>query len=336
VASVENRSLNSSSSLAIELHNLHKEYNGITAVDSINLKIAKGEIFGLLGPNGAGKSTTTNILSGRILPTDGTATVLGYDVLKEIRRIKGIIGVAPQEITLYEHLTAREMLRLMGDLYSVPKSAIGEKIDNLLQFSGLKRKKQRIKTFSGGMKRRLNLAASMVHDPEILLLDEPTVGVDPQQRRRIWDMVLDLKDRGKTVVLTTHLMDEADRLCDRVAIMDHGKIIALDAPSKLKKELGGKQVIEIVSEQPSVLSNEIEKIKGVSEVKRSNYKNLEWEEPVGYMQVISTAGMDLLPAVIYAAQLTRVRIESVAVREVNLQDVFIALTGRSLREDVER
>lgn len=333
---MENRSLSSSSSLAIELCNLQKAYNGITAVDGINLKIARGEIFGLLGPNGAGKSTTTNILSGRILPTAGTATVLGYDVLKDIRRIKGIIGVAPQEITLYEHLNAREMLRLMGDLYNVPKSALGEKIYELLQFSGLKRKNQRIKTFSGGMKRRLNLVASMVHDPEILLLDEPTVGVDPRQRRRIWDMILDLKNRGKTVVLTTHLMDEADRLCDRVAIMDHGKIIALDAPSKLKKELGGKQVIEIISEQPSILSSEIEKIKGVLEVKRSNHMDLEWEEPVGYMQVISTAGMDLLPAVIFAAQQTRARIERVAVREINLQDVFIALTGRSLGEDEER
>ncbi|MFW9915047.1 MAG: ABC transporter ATP-binding protein [Candidatus Thorarchaeota archaeon] len=333
---MENDSLNSSSSLAIELLNLHKEYNGITAVDNLNLKIAEGEIFGLLGPNGAGKSTTTNILSGRILPTAGTATVLGYDVLKEIRRIKGIIGVAPQEITLYEHLTAKEMLQLMGDLYGVPKSALGEKIHELLQFSGLDRKKQRIKTFSGGMKRRLNLVASMVHDPEILLLDEPTVGVDPQQRRRIWDMILDLKERGKTVILTTHLMDEADRLCDRVAIMDHGKIIALDVPSKLKKELGGKQVIEIVAEQPGILSSELDKIKGISEVLRSNHTNLEWEEPVGHLQVVSEAGMDLLPAVIYAAQLTRVKIESVAIREINLEDVFLALTGRSLREDEER
>jgi ABC-2 type transport system ATP-binding protein len=327
--------LSSANAAAIDIQDLQKVYSGFSAVSGISLTIERGEIFGLLGPNGAGKSTTTNIISGRISPTGGKTTVYGFDVSKDTRKVKNILGVAPQEIALYDHLTAREMLYLMGNLYGVPQPSLNARIEELLEFSGLLTKNGRIGIFSGGMKRRLNLVASMVHDPEILLLDEPTVGVDPQQRRRIWSMILKLKERGKTVVLTTHLMDEADRLCDRIAIMESGKIIALDSPTNFKRRLGGEQVIDIVSDQPRILSEELEKIKGISRVEDSKRFADDWEEPFGRLRLVSTTGVDLLPAVIFAAQQTRAKIESVVAREVNLDDVFIALTGRSLREEEE-
>lgn len=327
--------MNSTNAPAIDIQDLQKVYGGFSAVSGISLTIERGEIFGLLGPNGAGKSTTTNIISGRISPTGGKATVCGLECSKDMRKIKRILGFAPQEIALYDHLTAREMLHLMGNLYGVPQPSLDARIEELLEFSGLLTKNGRIGIFSGGMKRRLNLVASMVHDPEILLLDEPTVGVDPQQRRRIWGMILKLKERGKTVVLTTHLMDEADRLCDRIAIMESGKIIALDSPTNFKRKLGGEQIIDIISDQPRILSDELEKIKGISGEELSKQFTANWEEPFGRLRLISTTGVDLLPAVIFAAQQTRVRIESVAVREINLDDVFIALTGRSLREEGE-
>ncbi|MHA2233467.1 MAG: ABC transporter ATP-binding protein [Candidatus Hodarchaeales archaeon] len=327
--------MSSANAAAIDIQDLQKVYSGFSAVSGISLTIERGEIFGLLGPNGAGKSTTTNIISGRISPTGGKTTVYGFDVSKDTRKVKNILGVAPQEIALYDHLTAREMLYLMGNLYGVPQPSLNARIEELLEFSGLLTKNGRIGIFSGGMKRRLNLVASMVHDPEILLLDEPTVGVDPQQRRRIWSMILKLKERGKTVVLTTHLMDEADRLCDRIAIMESGKIIALDSPTNFKRRLGGEQVIDIVSDQPRILSEELEKIKGISRVEDSKRFADDWEEPFGRLRLVSTTGVDLLPAVIFAAQQTRAKIESVVAREVNLDDVFIALTGRSLREEEE-
>ncbi|MFQ5978071.1 MAG: ABC transporter ATP-binding protein [Candidatus Heimdallarchaeota archaeon] len=327
--------MSSANAAAIDIQDLQKVYSGFSAVSGISLTIERGEIFGLLGPNGAGKSTTTNIISGRISPTGGKTTVYGFDVSKETSKVKHILGVAPQEIALYDHLTAREMLYLMGNLYGVPQPSLNARIEELLEFSGLLTKNGRIGIFSGGMKRRLNLVASMVHDPEILLLDEPTVGVDPQQRRRIWSMILKLKERGKTVVLTTHLMDEADRLCDRIAIMESGKIIALDSPTNFKRRLGGEQVIDIVSDQPRILSEELEKIKGISRVEDSKRFADDWEEPFGRLRLVSTTGVDLLPAVIFAAQQTRAKIESVVAREVNLDDVFIALTGRSLREEEE-
>ncbi len=314
---------------AIEILKLCKNYNGFRAVDDVSLEIKKGEIFGLLGPNGAGKSTTINILATRTKQTSGTVRVLGFDISKNSRSIKGILGLIPQEITLYDHLTAREMLKLMTDLYSIPKTQIKPQIEKMLRFAGLETREGYIKTFSGGMKRRLNLVASLIHDPTVIILDEPTAGVDTQIRRKIWEMILDLKKAEKTIILTTHLMDEADRLCDRVGIMDHGKIIALDTPLNLKKKFGEQQAVEVVAELPEVMIRELEKIEGVARVEVQ--KNSE-TQIIESLLLVSENGVDLLPSITEIGQRTGVSIISVEVRDFNLEDVFIALTGRSLRE----
>lgn len=219
---------------AITIENLTKKYEDKAAVDDLSLQVFKGELFGLLGPNGAGKTTTIGILSGLIKPTSGTAKIFGYDVLKETQKVKEQIGVCIQETAIYPYLTGIENLELFGKLYGMNKKAIKERSNMLLTNMALKEDAKRVTAkYSGGMKRRLSLALALIHDPQMAFLDEPTVAMDPQSRHAVWDFIKEQKTKGKTIVLTTHYMEEAEELCDRIGIIDHGKLIALGTPKEL-------------------------------------------------------------------------------------------------------
>jgi ABC-2 type transport system ATP-binding protein len=219
---------------AIKLQNLSKRFEDKTALENLCLQVQKGELFGLLGPNGAGKTTTINILCGLVKPTSGLATVCGYDVQKEIGKIKELIGVCTQETAVYPYLTGAENVELFGNLYAIDKKMLKERSRVLLTTMGLNEDAKRKATkYSGGMKRRLSLALALIHDPSVIFLDEPTVAMDPQSRHAVWDFIRFQKNQGKTVILTTHSMEEAEELCDRVGIIDNGKLIALGAPKEL-------------------------------------------------------------------------------------------------------
>ena len=222
---------------AIEIQNLVKNFGEITAVDDLTFNVVKGEIFGLLGPNGAGKSTTINILTGLLEPTSGSATVGGYDIIKDNGKVREIIGLCPQETSYYKYMTGRENIELFGNLHGMPKDALKNRTDMLLDKIGLAEAADR-KTgqYSGGMVRRVNLAMALIHDPEIAFLDEPTVAMDPQSRRATWDFIEEQKRNSKTVILTTHYIEEAEALADRVGIIDNGKLIALDTPRALMEK----------------------------------------------------------------------------------------------------
>ena len=219
---------------AIIIENLTKKFEDKTAVENLSLQVAKGELFGLLGPNGAGKTTAINILCGLIKPTSGTAKIYGYDVQKDAQKVKELIGVCIQETAIYPYLTGMENLALFGNLYAMNKKTIKERSNMLLTKMGLTEDAKRITAkYSGGMKRRLSLALALIHDPQIAFLDEPTVAMDPQSRHAVWDFIKEQKTKGKTIILTTHYMEEAEELCDRIGIIDHGKLIALGTPKEL-------------------------------------------------------------------------------------------------------
>jgi ABC-2 type transport system ATP-binding protein len=231
---------------AIVTENLVKKFEDVTAVDGISLKVQKGELFGLLGPNGAGKSTAINILCGLTKPTSGAAKVGGYDVQKETGKVKELIGVCLQETAIYPYLTGAENMELFGDLYAMNKETLKKRRDLLLENVGLTDDaKRRTAKYSGGMKRRLSLILALIHDPQIAFLDEPTVAMDPKSRRDVWDFIKGLKKDGKTVILTTHYMEEAEYLCDRVGIIDRGKLIALGSPEALISEHKVKNLEEV-------------------------------------------------------------------------------------------
>jgi len=218
----------------IVIDKLTKKFEDVTAVDGLSLNIAKAELFGLLGPNGAGKTTTINVLCGLTQPSSGLVKVAGHDILKETAQVKKLIGVCPQETPIYTHLTGRENIELFGNLYEMSREKLKERTERLLQILGLTEDAdRRVGKYSGGMKRRLNLIMALIHDPEIAFLDEPTAAMDPQARHAVWEFIKELKKAGKTVILTTHYMEEAQELCDRIGIIDHGKLIALGSPKDL-------------------------------------------------------------------------------------------------------
>lgn len=234
----------------IEVRNLVKVFHSrgreITAVNDVSFDVFKGEIFGMIGPNGAGKSTTFSVLTTLLKPTKGSVKVSGFDVEKEDDRIRPIIGIVPQKLSLYPLLTARENLELMGNLYNVPKKVMEERIDYYLRLVGLETSADRFTGgFSGGMKQRLSVISAVIHDPEILFWDEPSTGLDPQTRNVIWKLAKKFNGEGKTLIFTTHYMEEADNLCDRVAVMDLGKMVALDNPERLKENTGSTNLEEV-------------------------------------------------------------------------------------------
>ncbi|MFX1289141.1 MAG: ATP-binding cassette domain-containing protein [Promethearchaeota archaeon] len=231
---------------AIIIKDLVKQFDEVTAVNGINLEIKKGELFGLLGPNGAGKTTTINMLVGLLNPTGGSAIVGGYDVKRDLKKIKEIIGVCPQEASVYKFLKGRENVELFGNLFEMDKKVLKERTDKFFEASGLKEASSRkTKGYSGGMIRQLNLIIALINDPKIIFLDEPTVGMDPRARRKTWNFIGDLKQDDKTIILTTHYIEEAEVLCDRVGIIDYGELIALGSPKELMEKHDAQDLEEV-------------------------------------------------------------------------------------------
>jgi daunorubicin resistance ABC transporter ATP-binding subunit len=293
----------------------------LQAVDQLTLSVEQGEIFGLLGPNGSGKTTTINLISGLSTPTSGDVQVMGYDVRRYARRIRQMLGAVPQETALYEELSAWDNLDFHADLFGMPRKEKKARIMQMLELVQLQeRKGSRVSTFSGGMKRRLALARALLHDPHLLYLDEPTLGVDVQSRRAIWDYILSLRDQGKTVLITTNYLEEAQALCERIAILDHGKLIALDTPEHLKQTYGGS-VVELETAQPSAVVDDIRALSGVKEVVVEGT----------CLQITTQEGRAVVPQIINLVT-GQGELRQIAVREPNLDEIFLRLTGTALRD----
>jgi ABC-2 type transport system ATP-binding protein len=315
----------------IEVDSVTKRFEDVVAVDNLSMSVEKGELFGLLGPNGAGKSTLTKMISGVINPTSGTIKVGNYSVQDESTKVKEILGVVPQDIVLYDYLNAKENLAFYGRLYGLSGRKLSDRIKELLEFTQLDEKavKRHVSTYSGGMKRRVNIAAALLHEPQVILLDEPTAGLDPQNKHALWDIIHSLKKEGKTIVLTTHIMEEAEELCSRVAIMDHGKIIALGSPSQLVKKVKMENTVTVVPDKTS--TSLLEKIKDMAEVKNV-YTAHDETENREILKVITDSPDDILPELVSTIVNEGTKVLSVELSRVTLEDVFITLTGRSLRE----
>jgi len=316
----------------IEVDSATKRFQDTVAVDNVSMKIARGELFGLLGPNGAGKSTLTKMLCGMINPTSGTIKVGGRNIQDDPMKVKELLGVVPQDIVLYDYMNARENLAFFGRLYGLSGSKLRNRIEELLKFTQLDEKavKRHISTYSGGMKRRVNIAAALLHDPQVMLLDEPTAGLDPKNKLALWEIIQTLHKEGKTIVLTTHMMDEAEELCNQVAIMDKGKIIALGSPRQLIKKVKMENTITVVPDKiPPKLIEVVQKISGV----KSSYRAYDENEKIEALKIITERAEDILPDVVSAIAATGTKILSVQLSRVTLEDVFILLTGRSLTEE---
>lgn len=310
--------------LAIKTNNLKKYFGDIHAVDGIDLQIPRGSLFGVLGPNGAGKTTSIRMLSTILHPTDGNATVLGFDIKKEAREIKRRIGVCPQELVLYPRLNAKENIHLIAQMHGMAKKDYKERTDELLgKMNLLDRSKDLIKTFSGGMKRRVNVLMAVIHEPELLFFDEPTAGLDPQSRRVVWDFIRDFQEKESTIILTTHSMEEADDLSDELVIIDHGKIISQGTPDELKGKLGEGDILEFKVKEIEQRNEIIERAKTLDFVK--------WGKPVGKHRIVLNA-LDGLRRVSEIMDVVKVKMEDISVRKNTLEDVFIDITGRRLRD----
>jgi ABC-2 type transport system ATP-binding protein len=306
---------------AIELRALCKTFGTLQAVDHLTLAVERGEIFGLLGPNGSGKTTTINLISGLASPTSGEVQVMGYQMPRHARRIRQMLGAVPQETALYEELSAWDNLDFHADLFGMARQGKKARITQMLDLVQLQeRQRSRVGTFSGGMKRRLALARALLHDPHLLYLDEPTLGVDVQSRRAIWDYILSLRDQGKTVLITTNYLEEAQALCQRIAILDHGKLIAVDTPEHLKQIYGGS-VVELETTLPATVADDIRRLPGVQEVVQEGTS----------LKVTTQGGSDVVPQII--TLVTRQgELRQIAVREPTLDEIFLQLTGTALRD----
>ena len=308
----------------IETNQLTKAFNSLTAVDKLDITVASGEIFGLLGPNGAGKTTTISMLCTILKPTSGTAKVNGFDIMKESTQVRKSIGIVFQDPSVDDRLTGRENLYMHANLYGVPAGEQKSRIENVLKLVELQdRANDLLRTYSGGMRRRLELARGLIHYPKVLFLDEPTLGLDPQTRDHVWRYIRELKETHDiTVVLTTHYMDEADRLCDRIAIMDYGKIVVLDTSAKLKETLEG-DVVTVKTNNPNALFSLVTEKMGLQKTRVVN----------GTIEITVRNGESMLPRIVETATQNKIHVESISLREPNLEDVFLHYTGRMIRAD---
>jgi ABC-2 type transport system ATP-binding protein len=313
---------------AIETIKLRKTYDRVTAIEEISFQVREGEIFGLLGPNGAGKSTTLRILITLLQPTGGQAFVLGHDVAKEADAVRRLIGYVPQERALDRFLTGREHLELLAALYHLPKDEARRRIGELLKLVDLEAKAdQPAKNYSGGMKRKLDIACGLLPNPKIVFLDEPTLGLDVQSRLRIWDYVRQLKARGITIVMTTNYLDEADQLCDRLAIIDKGRIRAMGSPSELKAALGGDIISLTIGAADAARTEALATaLRALPMVRAVNPK------PAG-LDIRVDSSEKALPAVLEASNRVGCRLELVDYHRPRLDDVFVAHTGHAIREE---
>lgn len=310
----------------LEVQNLVKKFGDFTAVKGISFNIEEGEIFSLLGPNGAGKTTTISMLSTLFNPTSGDALICGHSVTHEPMQVKRAIGVVPQEIALYDDLTALENLKFWGQMYGLSGKALSHRVDEVLEQIGLKDKaRQRVKTYSGGMKRRVNIGVGLLHKPTLLFMDEPTVGIDPQSRRAILDSVKELNHQGMTVLYTTHYMEEAEELSDRVGIIDHGQLIALGTQAELTRQVGETDTLILhigENEDPQSLASHLQKLKGVLKAEPTDHE----------IAIITPSAEELIAPVVSHADQMGIKIHSIDIREPNLEAVFLHLTGRALRD----
>ena len=313
---------------AVETQSLSKIYpNGLKAVDEISIKIENGEIFGFLGPNGAGKSTTIMILTTLLKPTSGKAFVAGFDVVTHAKNVRQNIGYVQQDSTVDEYLTGRENLELQAKLNHIPRDIMEKRIDEILQIVELAdRQNDAVVTYSGGMRKRLDIAGGLLHRPQALFLDEPTLGLDIQTRYKIWDYIKQIhKEFNMSIFLTTHYMEEADKLCDKISIIDKGKIKVTDSPKNLKSSLGNEVVLfEINSEiKLEELVCEMRKIQTVKDITADGLE----------ITVFTTSGDQLIPQIFQQANNLGIKIETISLTKPTLDDVFLSYTGRELRED---
>ena len=314
--------------LDVEVDNLTKRFGDFCAVDHLSFTVNHGEIFGLLGPNGAGKSTLIRMLTTLVLPTSGAARIIGRDVVRSANEVRKAIGVIPQAMTSDLDLTAQENMTIFAKLYGIPREKRKKTIAELLEAVDLMQWANKpVKMFSGGMRRRLEIARGLVHEPRLFFLDEPTTGLDPVSRVSVWEMLSRIKkEHDLTIIVTTHYMDEADRLCDRIAIVDHGKLVALDSPLRLKASIPGQNVIEVSFEAvPEGWDGILEALPEAAEVKA--------EEQV--YRIASHNGPRTTGALIDAARQAGVTIASISVQSTTLDDVFVHYTGRQLRDTLQ-
>jgi ABC-2 type transport system ATP-binding protein len=317
--------------LIIEVKNLTKMFGNFTAVDDISFDVKKGEIFGLLGPNGAGKSTTLRVLSTLARPTKGTAVIGGYDILKNDNEVRKLIGIVSEKMIMYNRLTAAENLRFFGNLFNIPKAVLNKRIDDLLELVQLtKWKDSQVGTFSTGMRQRINVVRALLNMPQVLFLDEPTLGLDPQSSVEIREFIKKLnQEHGTTVLITTHMMVDADLLCDRIAIVDHGKIVALDTSTNLKKLISGADTTIISLELSNLnqdLIDTIRKLDCVDSVTQENSMHLR----------IIVHGNEAFNSVIDAVRAKKGRINSVQNLQPTLEDVFLHITGHQVRDAADQ
>ena len=309
---------------SIAVDGLVKKFGDFTAVDKVSFSVKEGEIFGLLGPNGAGKTTTISILSTIIDKTSGNASIYGNDVTHRKDNVRKLIGIVFQDPSLDDELTGMENLDLHARLYGVKGKDKSEIISKVIRLVELEQAaKKQVKTYSGGMKRRLEIARGFIHNPRVLFLDEPTIGLDPQSRRKIWDYIKQLNESEHiTIILTTHYMEEADALCNRIAIMDHGKIIKVDTSDKLKDSLGG-DIIRVGTDNPKALSSLLKSNKSLKKIR-------PYDEG---LEITVMNGSQAIPKIIDAARGKNVRIDYTTLKRPTLEDVFISLTGKEIRDE---
>src|SRR5271166_1035946 len=315
---------------AIQVEHIVKKYGDFTAVDDVSFNVKEGEIFGLLGPNGAGKSTLIRMMTTLIPITAGRALIAGHDVAKDPEAVRRTIGVIPQALTSDLDLTVEENLNIYAKLYDVPKQERNRSIEELLGLVDLtKWRDAQTKTLSGGMRRRLEIARGLVHHPKIFFLDEPTTGLDPVSRVAVWEMLTNIKSqRQLTILITTHYMDEADRLCDRIAIVDHGKLVALDTPPALKASVPGSNVVEAQFEHaPADWEQQLQKLTGVTSVQH---------EGAGMYRVLTGDGSQTTTELVESAVREGVGVKSLSVQNTTLDDVFVHYTGRQLRDELQK
>jgi len=312
---------------SIETKSLTKSFGDVIAVNDISFSVKKGEIFGFLGPNGAGKSTTIMILTTLLKTTSGQALISGFDVMTNAKQVRENIGYVQQEITVDEYLTGRENLLLQAKLNHIPKDEIEKRIDEVLELIELSEKQDKsVGTYSGGMRKRLDIAGGLLHRPKVLFLDEPTVGLDIQTRRKIWKYIKKIHDEyDMTIFLTTHYMEEADQLCDRIGIIDGGKIQVIDSPKNMKKAMGN-EVISIILEEGENHDHFLSELKKIEFVKKIN-------EDGSKLTLFASNGTEVIPKIFQISSELKIKITSISLTEPTLDDVFISYTGHEIRDD---